>query len=279
MSAVLLALLTAVLWGLANYLGPLLARVHPLGAILLAGQVVGAVGGGLLLVVADTGTPDRRTVLLGVASGLANGLALLTFYRAAAVGPISVVAPVGATGGVVPVLVAVALGERPSLLQLVGIPLAVAGVALAAARAAPERGAAPVRSGVGLSVLAALTFGTFLTLFAAASQGGAAPALAISRVAVLAGTVVVLLVSRSAVRVPLRALPAVALPGLLLLVGTAAYGIATGTGLVSVVSVLATLNPVVTVGLAVVVLGERLAPRQQVGVGTALLGVVLLAAG
>ena len=178
-----------------------------------------------------------------------------------------------------PVLVAIALGERPSLLQLVGIPLAVAGVALAAARAAPERGTAPVRSGVGLSVLAALTFGTFLTLFAAASQGGAAPALAISRLAVLVGTVVVLLVARSPVRVPLRAVPTVALPGLLLLVGTAAYGVATGTGLVSVVSVLATLNPVVTVGLAVVVLGERLAPRQQVGVGTALLGVVLLAAG
>ena len=47
----------------------------------------------------------------------------------------------------------------------------------------------------------------------------------------------------------------------------------------SVVSVLATLNPVVTVGLAVVVLGERLAPRQQAGVATALLGVVLLASG
>ena len=79
--------------------------------------------------------------------------------------------------------------------------------------------------------------------------------------------------------VPWRVVPKVALPGLLLLVGTAAYGIATGSGLVSVVSVLATLNPVVTVGLAVVVLGERLAPRQQAGVATALLGVVLLAAG
>jgi len=278
-TAVLLALLTALVWGLANYLGPLLARVHPLGAILLAGQVVGAVGGLLLFVLAGAEAPDRRTVLLGIASGLANGLALLTFYRAAAVGPISVVAPIGATGGVVPVLVAIAFGERPSLLQLAGIPLAVVGVALAAARSAPAEGSPAGRSGVGLSVLAAATFGTFLTLFAAASQGGALPALATSRVAVLVGTVAVLVLARSPVRVPLRAVPKVALPGLLLLVGTASYGIATGTGLVSVVSVLATLNPVVTVGLAVVVLGERLAPRQQVGVATALLGVVLLAAG
>lgn len=278
MTAVLLALLTAVVWGLANYLGPLLARVHPLGAILLSGQVVGVVGAALLYVAGGGSGPDGRTAVLGVASGLANGLALLTFYRAAAVGPISVVAPIGATGGVVPVLVAIALGERPSVLQLVGIPLAVVGVALAAARSGPDR-AAGGRSGVGLSVLAAATFGTFLTLFAAAAEGGSGAALLTSRVALLLGTALVLALGRISVRVPLRALPRVALPGLLLLVGTAAYGIATGTGLVSVVSVLATLNPVVTVGLAVVVLGERLAPRQQAGVATALLGVVLLAAG
>lgn len=79
--------------------------------------------------------------------------------------------------------------------------------------------------------------------------------------------------------VPWTALPLVSVPGLLLLVGTVSYGVATSTGLVSVVSVLATLNPVITVGLAVLVLGERLNRRQQAGVATALAGVVLLAAG
>ena len=74
-------------------------------------------------------------------------------------------------------------------------------------------------------------------------------------------------------------LPALGVPGVLLLVGTVSYGEATTQGLVSVVAVLATLAPVVTVSLAVVLLGERLARRQQVGVVTALLGVVLLAAG
>ena len=85
--------------------------------------------------------------------------------------------------------------------------------------------------------------------------------------------------ARRSVRVPAASVPALAVPGLLLLVGTVAYGEATTRGLVSVVAVLATLAPVVTVGLAVVLLGERLARRQQLGVATALLGVVLLAAG
>ena len=281
MTAVLLALLTAVVWGFANYLGPLLSRTHPLAAVLLAGQVVGVVGGLALYAVDGTGFPETRALAFGVAAGVFNGIALLTFYKAAAIGPISVVAPVGATGALVPVLVAIGLGERPSLLQLVGIPLAVVGVALAAARAAPAALSRPhdARAGLLMSLAAALTYGTFLTLFAAAAEDGPATAVLTSRASLLAATAAVLVLLRLPVTVPMRSLPLVALPGLLLFVGTASYGIATSAGLVSVVTVLATLNPVITVGLAVVLLGERLAPRQQVGVGAALLGVVLLAAG
>ena len=280
MTAVLLALLTAVVWGFANYLGPLLSRTRPLGAVLVAGQVVGVVGGVLLYALEGTGPPDTRAALLGIGSGLFNGLALLTFYKAAAAGPISVVAPIGATGGAVPVLVALVLGERPGTLQLVGIPLAVVGVALAAARPAPTAGARGEKgAGILLSLAAALTYGTFLTLFATAAQDGAATAVLTSRITLLLATVSVLLLLRLPMTVPARDLPLAALPGLLLFVGTAAYGIATSTGLVSVVSVLATLNPVITVGLAVVLLGERLAHRQQLGVAAALAGVLLLAAG
>ncbi len=100
-----------------------------------------------------------------------------------------------------------------------------------------------------------------------------------SRAALVVCTAGVLLARRRSIRVPAGVVPALAVPGVLLLVGTVSYGEATTQGLVSVVAVLATLAPVVTVTMAVVLLGERLARRQQVGVVTALLGVVLLAAG
>lgn len=285
MTAVLLALLCALVWGVANYVGPLLTRTHPLGAVMVIGQLVGVVGGLALFALDDGAVPGLRAAAFGIAAGAFNGLALATFYTAAAAGPISVVAPIGATGGAVPVLIALSLGERPSVLQLVGIPLAVVGVVLAAARRDPgpelahRSGPAVPAAGIGLSLLAALTFGTFLTLFAEASQDGAVTAVLTSRTALLVCTVVVLLVLGQPMRAPLRQWPRLAVPGLLLFVGTAAYGVATGTGLVSVVSVLATLAPVVTVGLAVLLLGERLAGRQQAGVAVALAGVVLLATG
>lgn len=278
MVAVLLGLLTAVTYGLANYLGPVVTRVHPLGAVLLVGQTVGVVGAAALLLFSGDAAPDGRHLLLGALAGGCNAVALASVYAAAAAGPLSVVIPIGATGGAVPIVVALVAGERPAPLQLVGIPLAVVGVVLAAAR---EQGApqpAAPRT-VALAVLSALFFGGFLTLLGVASEQAPIWALTTSRVSLVVCTAAVLLARRAPVRIPRRALPSVALPGLLLLVGTASYATATTLGLVSLVAVLATLAPVVTVGLAVVVLGERLALRQQLGVGAALTGVLLLAAG
>jgi uncharacterized membrane protein len=73
--------------------------------------------------------------------------------------------------------------------------------------------------------------------------------------------------------------PAIALPGLLLVAGTVLFAEATTRGLLSVVSVIATLFPVVTVTLALLLLDERLNGRQRIGVVAALAGVAAIAAG
>ena len=57
------------------------------------------------------------------------------------------------------------------------------------------------------------------------------------------------------------------------------YALATQEGLLSVVSVLGSLYPAVTVVLARVVLAERVSRVQEVGVVLALAGVVAISAG
>lgn len=277
--AALLALLTAFCYGLGNYIGPVLSRRNPLAGVLLTSQVVGLVGGALLLLVRGGQLPTAQHLSEGLAAGLCNSAALGLVYTASIAGPLSIVAPIGATGAVVPVAVALATGEQPSTLQLAGIPLAVVGVVLAAARQTegPTQQAAPRT--VVLALLSAVFFGGFLTFFGAASSDHTPWAVFSSRVSLLLMTAAFVLLRRPAIRFPVRELPVMTLPGILLLVGTVSYGVATTKGLVSVVAVLATLAPVVTVGLAVVVLRERLSSRQQTGVGLALAGVVLLAAG
>jgi drug/metabolite transporter (DMT)-like permease len=66
-------------------------------------------------------------------------------------------------------------------------------------------------------------------------------------------------------------------PGLLLITGTLLYTTATAHGQLSLVSVLGSLFPVVTVGLGVALLEERLSRTQLAGVIAAFAGIVLIA--
>jgi drug/metabolite transporter (DMT)-like permease len=289
MTAVLLGLLTALLFGIAAYLGPVLGRQHGAAAVLAVGQVSAVAAAGLLVVALGTGPPDASAIVLGLLAGVANGAALAAMFECAHHLRLSVMAPIGAAGGAVPVVVALLLGERPAVWQLAGIPLALAGVVLVAAGQRGGSGADPPggnRSiGLWLAAVWAVLYGVFLSLFSEAVAdgesgiGGELWAVLTSRVALLVTVVAVPLVRGSPLRLSRSALPLVTLNGLLILGGVTAFAAATSAGLVSVVSVLATLSPLVTVALAVVLLRERLGGSQQAGLATATAGVVLLAAG
>lgn len=276
MIAILLALGTALGYGVANYLAPLLGRRMPLAAVLLGSQVAGLAVSVLLTLGADL-TMDARGLAFAVAAGVANAGALACFYRAARTGNLSIVSPIGASGAAVPVLVGLLAGDRPGPWQLAGIPLVLAGIVLAARRS--SAGGASGTEGLGWALGAAALFGTFLATYAGAAADSSAGALVWSRVALVVTTGVVILALRAPVRVRPPDAALVLVPGLLLALGTFAFGEATRIGLLSVVSVIATLNPVVTVALAFVLLRERPATVQRIGAGLALAGIALLAAG
>ena len=68
-------------------------------------------------------------LLLGL--GLAAAIAYVTQYQSLRIGPVAVVSPIGATAGAVTVLFAfLLLGERPTLVQWIGIPIATLGAVL-----------------------------------------------------------------------------------------------------------------------------------------------------
>ncbi len=284
MTAVVLGLVTALFFGVASYLGPVLSRTNTPSAVLAVGQAAAVAAAAALLLAQDAPDPTGRTLVLGLLAGVANGVALTAMFEAARFLPISVMAPIGATGGGVPVVVALALGERPHVLQLVGIPVAMIGVVLVAAGSSGGsllRNLTAVPSvGLALAATWAVSYGVFLSLYAEASDGGGQPwALFSSRVSLLATALVLPLARRTSLRLPWRSVPLVALNGLLILAGVATFGWAAAIGPVSVVSVLATLSPVITVAMAVLLLRERLGGRQRIGLAAAIVGVVFLAAG
>jgi drug/metabolite transporter (DMT)-like permease len=217
-------------------------------------------------------------------AGSAGIVALGCFYRGLAIGTMSVVAPISATAAAVPVLVGLAEGERPSGLQVAGMAIALAGVILAS-REPIEEGGGPGgrgrgRTAIGLALVAAAGFGTFFVALDRAAADADVPwVIVVSRSCSLALLVVAALAARPGLPRDAVSVAALAVIGVLDLGANGLYALATQEGLLSVVSVVGSLYPAVTVVLARVVLAERVARMQEVGVVLALAGVVAISAG
>lgn len=278
--AIVLALLGALTYGVADFAGGLASRRAPALAVVFCGQLASLAVLAVLLVVVP-GRFDPPSIAWGAAAGLCGGAALLLFYRSLAVGAMTVVAPLTAVmSAVVPVIAGIALGERPSPLALTGVLLAVAAVLLVSAEEGRLPGMRMLRGpGVAGALVAGSGFGLlFVLLSRSADDSGFWPLLG-ARAASL------LLLAAVAVGLRRGLLPRGAAPGLVLASGIGdmtanlLFVLASRLGLLSIVGVLLALYPAGTVLLALVVLKERLHPVQLGGLGLASAGVVLIAVG
>ncbi len=220
-----------------------------------------------------------RSFLLGLAAGAGGGAGLAAFYRALSLGTMSVVSPLVACGAVVPFGISLASGERPAPVAVAGAGAALGGAVLASLEEHRSASAERTRA-VLLAVVAAVALGLFVYFLGLGSrQGDPLSTLLGARVGSLSLLVALAAVRRSPLRIGRRSLPAVLAVGLADVSANALFALASGHGLLALVSVLGSLYPVVTVLLAHLLLGERLTRPQQAGVAVAMAGVALIAAG
>ncbi|MFG3171367.1 DMT family transporter [Streptomyces sp. NPDC048200] len=282
----LFALATSLLWGLADFGGGLLTRRTPALTVVVVSQSIAAVVLGAIVLVTGAWSAAGPQLWFAFAAGLVGPVALLSFYKALALGPMGVVSPLGSLAVAVPIGVGLFLGERPGLLQVAGIAVAVSGVVLAGG---PQLRGAPVqRQAILLTLIAAAGFGTVFALIAEASSSvtGLFLALFVQRVTNVAtgGAALAVSVRRGASALPAggfpwASLPALAFVGLADVAANGTYSVAAQHGPVTVAAVLASLYPVVTALAARGLLRERLRAVQAAGAGLALVGTVLLATG
>jgi drug/metabolite transporter (DMT)-like permease len=250
--------------------------------VLLCQQAAGAAIVGAIVLATAEALPSGGTAGLSLLAGLTGAFALGAFYRALAVGTMSIVAPISASGVTIPVIVGVASGDRPSAVQAAGIAVTVVGVVLASREAHEDGergGAGGARASIALALLAAVGFGLYFTLTDAVADRSVLWLLLLGRAAAIAALLGVLLATRPAVRPTPPQLGALAAIGAADLLATGLYAVAMTEGLLSVVAVVGSLYPIATVILARVVLKERLRREQQAGVALAFLGVAAVAAG
>lgn len=274
--AILLALMSSLLWGSADFYGGVLSKRLSTYAVVGATQACGFVA--ISAVILATGGFDGSTDWLGWAllAGLSGATGLVLFYAALATGTMGVVSPIAALGAIVPVLVALFRGESPTLLGFVGMAIALAGAVLASG---PElKGETGVRS-VLMAAGAGVCFGLALTALAYGARRDPLLTLWGMRLTSVLLFTVAALVTRSIGGLVVRDLPQVALVGLGDTAANLLFGIAATMGMVSLTSVAGSLYPVATVLLAWLVLGERMLRVQMVGVVLALIGISLVALG
>jgi len=284
-----LALISSVLWGVADFVGGFASRRATALQVLAISMPVGW----LLLVpiAAIVGGDVAASAPAGVLAGMFGAIGILALYAALTIGPMGVLSPVSAVlGAAVPVIAGLVLGERPGAAAYVGMALAaVAIVTVGLEPRAPTDDAVHQRvtpRALGIALIAGFCIGMFFVAISLAPESGGLWPVAWARGTSSAITLLIALVvwlrRRGSMFARGRSVVLLCvLAGALDVSANAIYLLALNTpgALLSVVSVLGSLYPAATVLLARFVLAERLRPLQKVGMGLALAASALLALG
>jgi drug/metabolite transporter (DMT)-like permease len=273
---ILLAFSSALAYGAADFIGGAGSRRHSSWQVVLVGHAAG----GLVMLVAGLmlqGSPVTTDFAWALLAGVGSATGSVFLFRGLARGRMGLVAPISAIGAVaLPVLVGVALGERPSWLVWVGVLTALPGIWLVSRETTPDR-PARTRGALFDGATAGAGFGIlFVALAQISDNAGLLPLAANQLVGAIATLVVVI-----SLRQPWRPRRGVvgwgSASGVLGASGTLAFMVATETTSLGITAVLASLYPAITVLLAASLLGERIGTGQRTGIGVCTIAVATLA--
>jgi hypothetical protein len=272
--SVLLASLSALFYGAADYTGGRATRQSPVFAVLVLSQAAGLAG----ILVAAAAVPDTTIrlsdLLWGAAAGASGVVGLALLYRALATTVAAVASPAAAlVGAAAPVIVGALMGEQPGITGWIGIGIAIPAVLLLTAERHSGEG---TERALLLGVLAGLGFGGFFVFISRTSGDSGLWPLASSKIAsiVIALAVVALTDGKLIVNRASR-VPAVA-AGVLDMGANVLFLLASRIGLLAISGVVSSLYPAPTVILASLLDKQTISAVRVVGLILALAGVALM---
>ena len=280
MMPVALASTSAVAYGISDYLGGVASRrARALRVVSISYPV--SIGLVAVAAVIAGGSPGLVGLGWCLASGVASGVAVWTFYVALSRGPMSVISPITAIlAAAGPLAFGLAEGERPGAVAMAGMAIALVATVLASMEGehgSSEHNGRLTRQLLLLSVVSGLAFAAFFVLLGQVPSGQGLWPVAASRV----GATIILLTAAVAARESFNFSRRLLAVGVVIAVFDAvangAFYFAAQSGMLSLVSVIAALYPAFTVALAITHGGERLRPVQMAGLALAAVAIVLLA--
>ncbi len=271
---ILLALISAAVWGSGDFTGGYASRRISSFQVL----VLAAFSGLSVLIAAallsHESFPSGRNILWAVLGGTSGALGIASFYRALSMGYIATVAPTaGVIGAALPVAAGIFIQGMPAPVQLIGFVLALAGIWLVSA--ASSSGERISRQGFLLACLSGLGFGGFLTFLGLVDPGKVFTPLIVARCMTLSIGLILLRL----IRLPLPNLasnPVAILAGVLDAGGNLFYVASRQFTRLDIAALLSSLYPAITVLLAGIILKEKMSVRQAVGVVVCLAAIILI---
>ena len=275
--ASLLAILSSILWGGADFFGGKLSKRYQAIAVTAVSQAFGLLIGITIILVSSSWIKPNLSwdgyFLSGICAGLLGFLGLIAFYTGLATGRMGVVAPISALSVLIPLTIAFINGEKPSSTQLLGMSIALTGAVFASG---PElKGGLAVKP-IVLAVIAAFGFGTAIAFIARGSASSAIMTMTTMRFSTFIVALFLFARFRTTGGFKKKDMPLLVGIGAADFIANLLLGVATTKGLVSLAVVLGSLYPIVTALLAFKILHERLHKIQYVGIGFAIAGVAVI---
>jgi drug/metabolite transporter (DMT)-like permease len=274
---VLFSLLAAASYGLADFNGGFVSKRVNAWTVALAAQAAGALVTLVIALVAEA-RPSGADLAWALLAGIGNGFGTAFLYRGLAAGRMGVVAPVSGVGAaLLPVIVGVSIGERPSMLVWIGIAAAFPAIWFVSRE--PVSTVSAGASGLMDGVLAGLGFGLlFVALSRVSDDAGLLP-LALNQ-AVGGLVIIAVAVTMHQPWLPRERRAALGvISGVLGALATGLFMVASRDGNLTVTAVVVSLYPAFTVLLAALVLREHVHRAQGFGLALCAMSVVLVAAG
>jgi drug/metabolite transporter (DMT)-like permease len=274
---IVLGLISAVTWGSGDFGGGLLSRRAPLFSVVGVTQFVGIFAALVIAVLLGEPFPALSDIAWAVGAGIGGMIGITCLYRGLAVGRMGVVAPTaGVLGATIPVVFGFLAEGVPTPMTIAGIVAALVAVVLVTR--APGHGT-DRPSGVRWALAAGVAIGAFNICIGQFSGDSAFGLLVFIRLLQVAVISLLIALWRQPWRMPVDMLPKLILIGVLDMAGNATFILATQAGALAIATVLASLYPVVTVILAIVILREHLTRSHVAGIVLTAVAIVLIAAG
>jgi drug/metabolite transporter (DMT)-like permease len=274
-----LAVLSSITYGVADFLGGLATKRSTMFSVVVFSQLSGLMLVLISLPFLPPSSPTASDFAWGAASGLAGGIGVALLYRGLAIGLMSVVAPVTAVCAVIiPLVVGVAIGERPTGLATLGVLLAIVAIVLVSQTGHIEEGKRAT-TGLSIAIASGIAIGIFLVFLKRTGPSAGLWPLIAARVVSVAFFTIAGLLSRDKLMPRRESMLIVIGGGALDILANILYLLAARRGPLSIVATLTSLYPASTIILARIVLRERLRLLQQAGMACAAVAIVLIVSG